>query len=273
MMPAVASLTTRSADGTEVRARADGTGPVILVLHAARDDGSAWGRVAARLADRFRVVRLHRRQHRLDLDAIQPCSIASEVEDVFAVICAVGAPVVVVGHSSGGVVALEAMVASPSTFVGAVLYEPPAFVKSPVGGQALLRARDAHAAGSPAEALTIFLRDVAGVRPTLARLVGTISAAVPRRRAYISHQLDDCLAIDELGPRLSAYAGLDIPTVLLGGRRSPAHFRQRMAALAEVMPRAETVVLRRQGHYANILAPGRVAQVVASHAGRCFSAS
>jgi pimeloyl-ACP methyl ester carboxylesterase len=263
-------LVTVSADGVEVRARDDGSGPVILILHAARDDGSAWRGVARRLSDRFRVVRLHRRQHRVDLAAILPCSVASEVEDVLAVVGVIGVPAVVVGHSSGAVVALEAMVAAPSNFAGAVLYEPPLVVGPPLGGAALLRARGACAAGRPGAALTIFLRDVVRVRPTLARLVGIVTAAVPSRRVTVSHQLDDCAAVDELGVRLPAYAGIRVPTVLLGGSRSPGHFGERMAALAEVMPRAETAVLQRQGHYANVLAPGRVARLIAAHAIRVF---
>jgi pimeloyl-ACP methyl ester carboxylesterase len=177
---------------------------------------------------------------------------------------------VVVGHSSGAVVALEAMVVAPSTFVGAVLYEPPLVVGPPLGGEALLRARTASAAGRPGAALTIFLRDVVRVRPALARLVGTVTAGVPSRRATVPHQLDDCAAIDELGVRLPAYAGVAVPTVLVGGSRSPAHFGERMAALAAVMPRAETTVLRRQGHHANVLAPGRVARLISAHAVRVF---
>jgi pimeloyl-ACP methyl ester carboxylesterase len=259
-------LVTMSADGVEVRARDDGSGPVILILHAARD-GSAWGGVARRLSDRFRV-RLHRRQHRGDLAAVLPCSVASEVDDVLAVVGVVGVPVVVVGHSSGAVVALEAMLAAPSAFVGAVLYEPPVVVGPPLGGEALRRARTAYAAGRAGTALTIFLRDVVRVRPALARLVGTITAAVPARQAGVSHQLDDCAAVDELGVRLPAYAGVRVPTLLMGGSRSPAHFDERMAALAAVMPRAERTVLRRQGHYANVFAPGRVARLIRAHADR-----
>lgn len=261
-------LTTRSADGTEIRAYDTGSGPVILVLHAARDDGSAWRRAAARLSDRFRVIRLHRRQHRLDLRASLPCSIATEVADVLAVTELTDHPIVIVGHSSGAVVALEAMLAAPTTFAGAVLYEPPLIVGPPLGGTALARARAAYDTGKPGRALEIFLREVVRVRPALARLVGTVTAIVPPRRAYVLPQLDDCGAIDDLGNRLDAYARIDRPAILLGGSRSPAHFRARMDELARVMPRAEPVVLRRQGHHANILAPGAVARIIGSFAAR-----
>src|SRR5262245_11075602 len=116
-------ITTTAKDGTEVRAVDQGRGPAILIVHPGFDDGSSWHRVAARLADRFRVVRLHRRQYRLDLPG-GPCAIDQEVDDVLALAGLIGEPVLVVGHSSGAVVALEALAASDA-FAGAVLYEPP----------------------------------------------------------------------------------------------------------------------------------------------------
>lgn len=255
-------LTTTSADGTMVRAVDDGHGPTILVLHPGLDDGRSWQRVAARLAARFRVVRLHRRQYRLDRGAGTPCSMAQEVEDVLAITGMIGEPVLVVGHSSGGVVALEALAAAPSAFAGAVLYEPPATIGPPLGGDALVRARDAHAAGKPATAITVFLSDVVRYPRWAARLAGALVAVVPRWRALIPHQLDDVAAIDDLGVRLDTYARIEVPVVLLGGSISPAHLDERMDALAHALPNAEKVVLRRQGHGAHQRAPGRVARVI-----------
>ena len=71
-----------SADGTDVHALDEGRGPVILVIHPGNDDGTSWRKVAARLSGRFRVVRIVRRQYRLDLPAPYPYSMAREVEDV-----------------------------------------------------------------------------------------------------------------------------------------------------------------------------------------------
>lgn len=259
-----------SADGTEVRAYDEGAGPVILVVHAARDDGSAWGKVAARLSDRFRVVRLRRRPYRLDLKPVRPCSIGEEVEDVRAAAGAAGTPAVIVGHSSGAVVALEALVEEPSMFAGAVLYEPPLISAGLLGGKALERAQAAYDGGRPGKALRIFLRDIVRIRPVGAWVVGAVSAVVPARRAYIRPQLDDCAAIDRLGVRLDAYARIEVPAVLLGGSRSPAHLGERLDALARVMPNAERVVLPRQGHHANILGPDAVSRVIASLADKAF---
>jgi pimeloyl-ACP methyl ester carboxylesterase len=130
-------ITAQAADGSSVRAFDEGRGPVVLILHGGMDDGTSWRRVAGRLVPRFRVVRLHRRQYRLDLKTGSACTMADEVEHVTALVHAIGQPMVVVGHSSGAVLALEALVAVPSAFAGAVLYEPPCVIGPPLGGEAL----------------------------------------------------------------------------------------------------------------------------------------
>jgi hypothetical protein len=60
-------LTAVAADGTTVRARDEGRGPAILILHPGMETGTRYKKVARILEDRFRVIRLHRRQYRLDL--------------------------------------------------------------------------------------------------------------------------------------------------------------------------------------------------------------
>ncbi len=75
----------QSADGTEVITVDEGSGSVILVLHGGLSDESAWAKVAARLVDRFRVIRIRRRLYRLELPADPSTAYAREVEDVLAV--------------------------------------------------------------------------------------------------------------------------------------------------------------------------------------------
>ncbi|MEV6863586.1 alpha/beta hydrolase [Streptosporangium subroseum] len=261
-------ITTTSADGTTVLAADEGQGPAILVLHPGMDDGKSWGKVAGLLATRFRVVRLHRRQYRLDLTTGSPFSIAQEVDDVLAVAKMIGEPVLLVGHSSGGVVALEALLASPSTFAGAVLYEPALVIGPPLGGEAVKQARVALAAGKPGKAMAIWLRDVIRLPPWLARLGGAYVTVSPRYRALLPRQLDDNDALDQLGVRLDAYTRIETPTVLLTGDRSPAHLGERLDALARRLPHAEKVVLHGQGHAANQTASGEVARVIETLADR-----
>lgn len=264
-------LTATSADGTDIRAVDQGRGRVVLVLHPGLDDGASWHWVAARLVKRFRVVRLHRRQYRLDITTGLPCSIGQEVDDVLAVAKVIGEPVLLVGHSSGGVVALEALAASPSTFSGAVVYEAPVLLSPLEWSTAIEQARAAMAAGKPGKAMTIFVRDIVRLPAWQARPIGMIVSVYPRMRAFAPHQLDDADAINRLGVRLDTYARIEAPTVLLGGDRSPTHLGDRLDALARTLPHAEKVVLRGQGHSANQRSPDEVAHVIEALAARVLS--
>ncbi|HEX4816328.1 MAG TPA: alpha/beta hydrolase [Nonomuraea sp.] len=262
-------ITTVAADGTEARAVDEGAGPAVLVLHPGLDDGASWGKVAARLAARHRVVRVHRRRYRLDLP---DATMAEEVEHALAVARAAGGgPMLVAGHSSGAVVALEAMVTAPGLFAGAVLYEPPVVIGAPLGGpdgDIHRRARAAVAAGRPGTAMRIFVREIVGLPAWASFLVGGFVSMAPRLRALASRQVEDGVAMDALGVRLEAYAGIDVPVVLLGGDRSPAHLAERLDALERVLPGAERVVLHGQGHSAHAKAPDRVAAVIETLAAR-----
>lgn len=263
-----------ASDGTDVRSIAEGTGRPILVVHGGLNDPSDWAKVARCLDPRFRVVRLHRRQYRMDLTPDSPVTMAQEVDDVRALATAIGEPVLLVGHSSGAVVGLEAMVAAPALFAGAVLYEPPAITGPPLGGDALRAARAASAEGRTGKALAIFLRDIVRMPAWITPLAGLAVAVMPTLRPLVARQLDDCAAIDQLGLRLAAYAGIEVPTVFLRGERSPAHLGERIDVLARQLPHVEQVVtLPRQGHAANQRAPREVARVVEALADRIWSSS
>lgn len=267
------TLTATAADGTSVRAYDSGSGPVVLILHGGMDDGSSWSRVAERLTSCYRVVRLHRRQYRSDLvTGGVGCTFADEVAHVRSLVDVIGEPSVVVGHSSGAVLALESLVALPDEFAGAVLYEPPSVTASlPLGGAALGRAQAALAAGRTGRALAIFLRDIVRIPGWAAWLSGVATLVVPSLRGMTPHQIDDCAAIDQLGDRLEAYRQITVPTTLLCGDRSPAHLIQRLDALEQVLPNAERVVMHGQGHGANVQAPARVAEAIDTLATKVLS--
>lgn len=254
-----------------VRYLDDGDGPPILVLPGGMNDPSNWAKVTDRLVQRLRVVRLDRRQYRLDLDVDRPITLADEVDDVLILTGQIGRPVLIVGHSSGAVVALEAMVAAPERFAGAVLYEPPLVIGPPLGGDALVAARAADQAGKRGKALGIFLRDIVQMPWWVSPLARVGVSMSPRLRRLVPRQLDDVAAIDALGVRLDAYAGVDVPTVFLRGERSPQHLAERTAAVAAVMPDVRRIaVIPGQGHTANDGAPDQVAAVIAELADEVF---
>ncbi|ROP32367.1 alpha/beta fold hydrolase [Couchioplanes caeruleus] len=246
-------------DRTMAEAVDEGLGAPILVLHGGMADSMAWHAVTDRLRDRFRTVRLHRRQYRTDLP--RPVTMADEVDHVAAIAAELDRPVLV-GHSSGAVLALEAMLADPACYGGAVLYEPPVVIGEPLGGDRLLPARAALADGKPGKALTVFLRDVVRMSPAAAAAAGLV-AGHRRYRDRVVRQLDDSDAIDALGNRLDEYAKLDLPMLLIGGDRSPRHLGERLDALERVLPRARRMLMHGQGHNAERRAPGRLAAAIA----------
>ncbi|WP_229069014.1 alpha/beta fold hydrolase [Actinoplanes sp. DH11] len=236
----------------------------ILILHPGMSDETSWRRVADRLRPRFAVILRCRRRYRMDLDP--PAGIGAEVADTIAL--AGDARPVLVGHSSGGVVALEALLAAPDAFAGAVLYEPPVVTGLPLGGAVAGQARDALDDGRYRHAAHLFLRDIVRIPRTAAWVSSVLIAAVPGWRRFVPRQIDDTLAIDALGDRRARYAAVRRPVLLLGGDRSPGHLGERLDALAAVLPHAERVTLRGRGHGANTSAPDQVAAVVAGFAAR-----
>jgi pimeloyl-ACP methyl ester carboxylesterase len=94
-----------------------GAGPAVLLLHAGSADRSSWAGVAAALAGRFRVLRFDRWIYRDGHGDAAPAgaeAMAAEVGDVLAVAAAAGERPLLVGHSSGAVVALESALTAPS---------------------------------------------------------------------------------------------------------------------------------------------------------------
>jgi pimeloyl-ACP methyl ester carboxylesterase len=225
---------------------------MIVLVGPGLDDGTRCKKLAASLDHDQRVVRVHRRQYQSDI----ACTVAEEVEDVLAL---VSEPAVIYGHSSGGVVALEALAAKPEVFTGAVIYEPAAVIGPPLASKELLaQAR----AATPGKAMEIFTRDVVGIPAMKARLVRAVIGRVPSYRRLVPRQLNDLEALDQLGVRLDVYRQIEVPTVLVGGERSPSHLGRRLDAIEAVMPNTRRVTLRGQGHSADVDAPKELAEII-----------
>lgn len=92
-------ITAAAADRTDVRASDEGSGPVTLISHPGFDDRKPRAKAPARLRGRFRVLRIARRHYRPDP---RPCSTDREAQAVLALALAIGEPMMMTGHSSGG---------------------------------------------------------------------------------------------------------------------------------------------------------------------------
>jgi pimeloyl-ACP methyl ester carboxylesterase len=261
-----------SADGTIIRYTDEGLGKPIVIVHGGSSDASHWERVASALSGTWRVVCIERRLYARSSPPKSPHTIQREIEDLEALFAWIGEPVVLLGHSSGGVVALETALKCRSAIAGLVLYEPPGGVRGPLGGEALLRAKAALARGNPSQALSIHLRDIVRF-PRIFVLLMRLLPAWQQMCELAPAQIADDEAIESLGVGVQRYARLEMPTLLIGGTRSPAHLGERLAALAGVIPHAQTMLLHGQGHLANLRAPEMLAEPVRQFTEAVFAAT
>lgn len=235
-------------------------------------DESPWQRVADRLAMRFRVCLIRRRIYRLDLPVQVETAIADQVSEVLTATAALDEPCLVVGHSSGAIIALEAVAARPDLFAGVVAYEPP----SPLDGLPLgepttvRRARAAISDGRMGSALQIFLlREAVAVSAPVSAIAPAM-VLLPAVRPYVGRQIDDLESIVRLGVRSQAYQSIEQPVWFLTGERSPAHLRARSTRLAASLPHADLVTLPRTGHGANQTNPRQLGDLIGDSADLVF---
>ncbi len=258
----VTEVSATSTDGTVVTASAEGDGPTLLVLHPGGQDADSWSYVARELVPDFLVVRLHRRIYAARSLAAQAHSMAIEVADTSAIARLLPEPVLLVGHSSGAVVALEAALAHPELFAGVVAYEPPMPTTSLVGGAALHEARAALDRGDPLEAMRIHFTDIVRMPASMFDAMLTDPDTVATLTEFTEPQIRDDEALDSLGVGIDRYRSLSLPVTLIEGELSVEHLRARLADLASTLPNVHVVTLPGQGHIAHIGAPDLLAEAI-----------
>ena len=101
-----------------------GTGPLAVLVHGSPGNGRTWARVAERLADRFRVIAPDLPGYGTTTPQPGESTVTYAAEMIEGLIANVGDPVVVAGHSYGGVVSLAVAVRARVRIPALVLFEP-----------------------------------------------------------------------------------------------------------------------------------------------------
>ena len=244
--------TVTSDDGTVIAYTRLGHGPALVLVDGAlcfRQNGPSPD-LAPLLASHFTVYAYDRRG-RGESGETRPYAVAREIEDLKAVIRAAGDSAFVFGSSSGAALAMHG-VAAGLPIRKLVLYEPPLGEPRP-GGPALEEARrrlEALAAsGDRAGAVRYFLATVVGVPRVVVTAMPVLMPRAWARNKSVAHTLPYDLAI--LGDRsvLAARAKeIGVPTLVVGGARSPAFLQRAVASAAEALPNARAVFLPGQNH-------------------------
>lgn len=259
-------------DGWAVAYRRSGDGPPLLLLHATLSSSAQLRPLADRLVTRFTVVAVDRRgsgeSRPPESVPPQPIDVAVHVEDLTAILESERlGPVLVVGHSYGGCLALELAARRPDLVAGAWVFEPP---YGPIGppsvraaladvGRRTIAAGDEGGTGAAAEA---FLAEVAGHKS-----VALLSpAALQQVRSSGRSALADATL---LGLDPDGLARIRCPVSLAGGTSSPPFYAQLLTALAETIRGAATERIDGAGHAAPISNPDKVATAVEAFAIKC----
>ena len=157
-----------SADGTEIAYDQMGSGPPVVVAGGIFCDRRTTQALAEHLADACTVVNFDRRGRGESGDT-PPYAVEREVEDIAALIAAVGGSAALYGHSSGAGLAFHAA-ARGLPITRLVLHEPPWGPDDDEStGAARRLAADVGAAlaeGRPGDAIALFMTD-SGLPPEM----------------------------------------------------------------------------------------------------------
>ena len=157
-----------SQDGTPIGVWRSGKGPPLVLVHGAAADHRRWAPVLPALEQHFTVLAVDRRGRGRSGDR-GDYTIEREFEDVAAVVESAGDEVAVLGHSYGGICALECALLSDG-ISKLVLYEAPmGFLESPP--HVVDRLQELLEQDRRDELVSFFMGEVAGLPPDQVELL------------------------------------------------------------------------------------------------------
>jgi pimeloyl-ACP methyl ester carboxylesterase len=244
-------------DGLHLGHGGDPDGVPVVLVHGAMDRGAAFLRATRLLRDLDWWVYDRRGYGRSVTE--HPVDLEGHVADLLDVIDLVtarrGRPVVVVGHSLGGTIALAAARRRPGAVAAVAAYESPLTWEpwwprhGPGGGAAL---ED----DEPAVAAERFMRRVAGEQ-----VWDSLPEATRRRRLE-----EGATLVAELSSarRAAPYEPEDVavPCVIARGSGTDEHRTRAAGQLADTVPDAELVVVRGADHGVHTSDPQAFADLV-----------
>jgi pimeloyl-ACP methyl ester carboxylesterase len=251
-----------SPDGTTIGFFKRGLGPPLVLLHGTCADGSRWARALPALEKHFTVYAVDRRGRGASGDALA-YTFEREVEDVRAVLESIGSGATLLGHSFGGICALEAATRSARP-ARLVLYEPPVGV--PVHPPDVLdRLQSLLDAGDREAMVLTFFREVARVPDEQIKLLQTLPSWCARVDA--AHTIPrELRAQSSYEPDPGAVRTIRAPVLLLLGGTSPPPIAAATERLRTAIPDSRVAVLPGQGHVAMDTAPEDFAHALVTSA-------
>ncbi|WP_407319835.1 alpha/beta hydrolase [Isoptericola halotolerans] len=237
-----------SADGTRIAYERSGTGRPVVIVGGGLNDRAMFRPMAGIMAERFTVYNYDRRG-RGDSDLGDPdaWTLDTEVEDLRAVIEAVGEPCDVFGNCTGAMVAIEGAAAGLDIRRMA-LYEPP--YRSPEATTeqlaAIRRLIDEERRG---EIVEMFGRDIVGfISPEKMEYFKQHPAWAAFESMAYSAYYDAIISRDHTGIPFEKLPDVQVPTVVMRGDVGDGGIHDACVQIADGIPEAQLLTMRGCDH-------------------------
>ncbi|MFJ1870950.1 alpha/beta fold hydrolase [Streptomyces chartreusis] len=247
---------TNSADGTSIAYEISGDGPAVILVSGAMSTGGTVAPLAVPLSKHFRVAVYDRRGRGASGEA-SPYAVEREVEDLAALIDAVGGEAALYGTSSGGALVLRAA-ASGLPVRQVAVYEVP-FAVYEGGAQERAeyteRLTEALDEGRRGDAVKLFLR-LTGMAEQMIQGARRSPMWAGMETIAPSLAYDNAVMGDGLVPR-DRLASITVPVLAVAGSASPAWMHEAARAVAQTVPGGSYRSLEGQTHMVepDVLAP------------------
>ena len=247
----------------------EGAGPTIVFVPGSWATGSVWRGVIEVLGGRFRTVTTSlpgygsTRDRRTAADT----SIDRQAEIVEAVIRRAGGPVHLVGHSFGALACLDVALCGLHPLMSLTLIEPVAFGLLHQQGEPTLHERFIAMREEYFRAFENGDREAARQVVDYLGGAGSFDALPFRMRQYVvdataTHVLD---MRSEYDPKLSAFANILLPSLVICGERSPQSLRRSAEILSGALANASLCALPGAGHLMPATHAAEVAKRIGDH--------
>ncbi len=258
-----------SADGTPIAYETTGNGAALILVSGAlgvysRPVHPGFNQMAELLSPYFTVVNYDRRG-RGESGDIQAYAVQREIEDIEALINAVGGSAYLYGVSSGGALTLEAAAALPGKVTKLVIYEVPYVFngsRAPLPEGYVETVTEYSANGRRGDAVALFM-SVVGVPEDYIPFMRqdpawALMEEVAHTLAYDGMILGDNMSGNALSDEArERWSSVTCPALFMAGGNSEAFFRDTAKALADLLPNAGYQEVPGQDHAAeaSALAP------------------
>ena len=250
-------VTVESDHGTLTALARTGQGTPVVFVHGVMADAFAWTQVAKSIAPERPVLILNRRGRSPSASLNQGYGVDSEVSDLFVWLTTLDGPADLVGHSFGGLIAVEA-VRQGAAVRSLVLYEPVAY---PFGMNAMPMVTTAVDAGELDTAVEIINIALSGYTHEHVEELRS-GPAWPKLMQLAAPASAELSAINSF--TFAAPQSWTTPTTIIAGEhsRNRPPYGPSVDVFVEALQIRDVSILRGEDHLAHVTAPNALAQAI-----------